>query len=299
MAGWVEVGERCAVIPGAVNVGVIRLDGGVLLVDTGLDRDRGRRVVRAVEDAGWGPVVGVLLTHAHADHVGGAAEVVRRTGCPVWATPREAAVATMPDLAPALLFGASAPAAMRDKFMMAPAVAVDHLIDGPSIEICGLTIGVVPLPGHAPGQVALTVDDVCFSADITFPEATLAKHRIPFIYDAADHRRSLAAVRGLPFEHYLPGHGPVLDTDAFRLSLDQNLAVLEEIGSVVLDVLSVALAHGDMETVVILEMGAPSRDLASWSLMATTVRAVLADLADRGLVVATVDHGQLIWELAG
>jgi glyoxylase-like metal-dependent hydrolase (beta-lactamase superfamily II) len=56
-------------------------DGSVTLVDTGL-KTAPSRIVAALAEIGSGPsdVTTIVLTHAHADHAGGAADLARRTG---------------------------------------------------------------------------------------------------------------------------------------------------------------------------------------------------------------------------
>src|SRR6476620_6445946 len=56
-------------------------DGQVTLVDMGLARS-GPKVMAALASIGSGPsdVTRLMLTHAHADHAGGAAYVVEQTG---------------------------------------------------------------------------------------------------------------------------------------------------------------------------------------------------------------------------
>ena len=87
------------------NAGLVVQDGRALLVDTGLDRDAARRILKHVASLNV-ELVAVIVTHAHADHFGGASEVKKRTGAPVLAPAFEAAVVENPVLEPVYLFAA-------------------------------------------------------------------------------------------------------------------------------------------------------------------------------------------------
>ncbi len=296
MADWQQIDGRTAVIRAAVNIGVIRLDEqSSLLVDTGIDRDSGRRAVRMVAEAGWGDIAGILTTHAHADHVGGNAEVVRRTECSVWASPVEAALARCPELGPAILYGAAAPAVMRGKFLLPSPSFVDHVITTDAVVIGNLSIGVVRLPGHSPDQIGYTVGDVCFTADIVFPRETIEKYRVPFIFSVGDHRDSLERARALDHRFFVGGHGPVLDRQAFHSLIDHNAAALDLVEAATLTALESVSAADEIVSDVLRRLGAEPPDIASLALLRTTIRSVIADLADRGVVISSVEDGRLTW----
>jgi glyoxylase-like metal-dependent hydrolase (beta-lactamase superfamily II) len=116
-----ELSPRVAMIPGGVNVGVLRGDGGrCVLVDTGLNDTSGKKAIKAVREELGGEVVAILTTHAHVDHFGANATVVKRTGAKVYAPAFDEAVLRYPLLQPTLLFaGADPPSSMRGGFMLA------------------------------------------------------------------------------------------------------------------------------------------------------------------------------------
>ena len=128
-------------------------DGSVTLVDTGMSWGP-KRVLAALDHLGRRPadVRRIVLTHAHIDHAGGAAELVRRTG---------AAVAVHRDDVP--YAGQGIPprsdTATRGGRLMArlprarfPAVPVSEtLLDGQVVD--GLRV--VATPGHTPGHISL------------------------------------------------------------------------------------------------------------------------------------------------
>src|SRR4051795_9718859 len=60
---------------GAVNAYLVREDDGLTLVDTML-KGSGKRILAAAEQLG-APIVRIVLTHAHGDHIGSVDELAR------------------------------------------------------------------------------------------------------------------------------------------------------------------------------------------------------------------------------
>jgi glyoxylase-like metal-dependent hydrolase (beta-lactamase superfamily II) len=115
-------------LQGGSNVGLVVRDGKGLLIDAGLDEDTARRALRAAGEAGV-TLVAVFLTHAHADHFGGAHFLQRRLGVPLYAPPLEAALMENPIIEPLYLFGGAAPIGeLRSKFTLAQPCKIDHVI---------------------------------------------------------------------------------------------------------------------------------------------------------------------------
>ena len=81
------------------KVGFIVRGDKVCLVDTGGDKDAGKKALRLAQGRGW-RVKLVLNTHSHADHIGGNRLVQQRTGAPVYAPGIEADFVRWPVLSP-------------------------------------------------------------------------------------------------------------------------------------------------------------------------------------------------------
>ncbi|MFC0506287.1 MBL fold metallo-hydrolase [Micromonospora costi] len=131
-------------------------DGSVTLVDCGVKRAPAR-IVRGLAAIGKSPadVVRIVLTHAHPDHAGGAAEVARRTGAPVVAHAADveyARAGQAPPRDPTVSGGRLFARLSGGRF---PAVEVaEPLADGDLLPVAG-GLRVVHTPGHSPGHVSL------------------------------------------------------------------------------------------------------------------------------------------------
>jgi glyoxylase-like metal-dependent hydrolase (beta-lactamase superfamily II) len=66
-----KITERVYYIPNPANIGVVK-DGekSAILIDTGLDDDTGKKVLRLLEENNLF-VKAIINTHSHADHCGG------------------------------------------------------------------------------------------------------------------------------------------------------------------------------------------------------------------------------------
>jgi glyoxylase-like metal-dependent hydrolase (beta-lactamase superfamily II) len=65
-----EIGRFASPNPGSVNTLWLRVPGGLIVVDTGRNVSGGRRAVAELQ-ATRRPVLAILITHPHPDHVGG------------------------------------------------------------------------------------------------------------------------------------------------------------------------------------------------------------------------------------
>ena len=81
-----ELIDGLYIIPGLVNVYLLNSPGGLTLIDAGFPRDTSK-ILKGITSIGRNPddVRHILLTHAHPDHIGGAAALRKRTGAQVYA----------------------------------------------------------------------------------------------------------------------------------------------------------------------------------------------------------------------
>ncbi|HHW14245.1 MAG TPA: MBL fold metallo-hydrolase [Firmicutes bacterium] len=289
-------------LPGGTNRGLLvnEAEKRAAAVDAGMDRDSARQLLSAATAAG-GTVTDVFLTHAHADHFGGAAFLRERTGAAVAATGLEAAVVAHPELEPLYLFaGGAPPAELRGKFLLGQACAVDRVVEpGEAVALAGLECRVESLPGHTLAQAGLGYGPVLFAGDAFFLPSVLEKHPIPVFAAPREARQTLARLPELEYEWFVPGHGPAVDREGLRRACTATLAALDRLTEAVL----AALAAGPRTTEELLAQAAEAvgdrlETLASVCLARLTIQGIQGELADAGTVRPLCRGNTLLWESA-
>ena len=282
---------------GGSNAGLIVQDGRAVLVDTGLDRDTAKKILRHVESLNV-TLAAVVITHAHADHFGGAALIRARTGAPVYAPALEADVVANPLWEPLYLFSGAAPAAeLRHKFTLAEACPVTGELGIGDQELGGVSLTVMPAPGHAPNQMMVAGGGACFMADAVFAPDVLHKHGIPFYVDVDQTLASLTRVAALEgrYAWFVPGHGPAVEQVAPWAV--ENAARLVEIREAVASLLAETDDPGELIRRTADRFGLTIPNPTIYWLTQTTVLACLASLQRAGRASVQVAENRLVWRL--
>jgi glyoxylase-like metal-dependent hydrolase (beta-lactamase superfamily II) len=283
---------------GGTNAGLIVQDEHAVLVDTGLDRDAAKKILRAVEGLSL-RLSGILITHAHADHFGGASMLRSKTGAPVYAPTLEAAIVANPLLEPLYLFsGAAPPSELRHKFTLAEACTVDRLLEPGPTMIGPVSVRAIPAPGHAPNQMMIAGGGICFVADACFAPEILEKHGIPFYVDVTQAVATLDVLSGLDgsYAAFVPGHGGAVPF--IGLWASANIARLAEIRQAVSQALLEATELADILFCTTERLKVVIDSPVLYYLTQTTVLACLSALKAAGAAAAHVIDNRLHWKLA-
>ncbi|MEV6816455.1 MBL fold metallo-hydrolase [Micromonospora sp. NPDC051296] len=193
-------------------------DGSVTLVDCGVKRAPAR-IVRGLAAIGKRPadVTRIVLTHAHPDHVGGAAEVARRTGAPLALHAADVPYAEAGRAAPGDPTVGGARLFARLSSGRFPAFEVAQLLaDGDLLDVGG-GLRVVHTPGHSPGHVSLLHEPtrVLITGDALFNVAGVRWPVKAFCADFRMTQRTAHVLGELEYDVAAFTHGPEI-TDRAR-----------------------------------------------------------------------------------
>ena len=128
----------------------------MVIIDPG---DRGDIVYQDVKSLGCKKIAGILLTHGHGDHTGGALQLKELTGAKIYAYEEEAELLKDPEKNLSGWFG---PAYGWE--------ADEYFRDNQEFDMAGIHFKVLHTPGHTQGGVCYYIEEekALFSGDTLF-----------------------------------------------------------------------------------------------------------------------------------
>lgn len=286
----IQVSEQSYYIQSPAKIGLVKLnEQDVCLIDSGNDKDAGKKVKRILDENGW-RLTAIYNTHSNADHIGGNRYLQGQTGCKIYAPGIECDFTRHPILEPSFLYGGYPCKELRHKFLMAQESSAQELTPDSLPE--GFSI--IPLPGHFFDMVGFrTPDDVVYLADCLSSRETLDKYQIGFIYDVASYLKTLEMVKPLRAKMFVPAHAAAAE-DVTKL-VQYNIDKVLEIADKIVDICQEPLCFEAILQKLFADYGL-TMNFEQYVLVGSTVRSYLAWLKDTGRVSAVFEDKMLLWQ---
>lgn len=274
------------------KIGLVRLnEREVCLIDSGGDKDAGRKVRQLLEKEGW-ILSAIYNTHSNADHIGGNRYLQSQTGCRIYAPGMECDFTNHPVLEPSLLYGGYPPKELRHKFLLAQESSALPLTP----EVLPEALTMIPLPGHFLDMVGFrTGDDVVYLADCLSSRETLDKYRIGFIYDVGAYLETLEMVKKLEGAWFVPAHAAA--TQDIAPLAQYNVDTVHQIAEHLLGLCGEPRSFEELLQQVFVDYQL-TMTFEQHALVGSTVRSYLAWLHDTGRMDGFFEDNRLLWRSA-
>lgn len=284
-----QVGERSYYINCPAKIGIYKVnDTEVYLIDSGNDKDAGRKIRKILSENGWS-LKGIINTHSNADHIGGNKYLQQQTGCKIFADGIEAAFTKYPLLEPSFLYGGYPCKDLRHKFLLASESDVCEITDADFPK----ELEVIPLRGHFFDMIGIrTPDNVVFLADCISSKSTLEKYQISFIYDVAEYLNTLDKVETMEAAMFVPAHSDV--TNNIKNVVQLNRQKVSDISNDIQSILKTPMCFEELLKRLFDEYGL-TMNFEQYILVGSTVRSYLSWLKDNGKIRAAFTDNLLMW----
>ena len=271
------------------KMGLVKLnDTDVCLIDSGNDKDAGRKVRQLLDANGW-HLTAIYNTHSNADHIGGNRYLQGQTKCKIYAQGIECDITRHPVLEPAFLYGGFPPKDLRHKFLMAQESDAQELT--PAVLPEGFEL--LQLPGHFFHMVGFrSPDDVVYLADCLSSRETLDKYQIGFLYDVAAYLDTLERVKTMQAAAFVPAHAQV--TEDIAPLAQYNIDKVHEIADHMVELCAEPVMFGELLKKLFDDYGL-TLTFEQYVLVGSTVKSYLAWLKDTGRLTALFEDNRLLW----
>ena len=288
----IQVSEHNYYIQCPAKIGLVKLnDTEVCFIDSGSDKDAGRKVRQILDANGW-KLRAIYNTHSNADHIGGNKYLQGQTGCRIYAPGIECDFTNHSILEPAFLYGGYPCKDLRHKFLLAQESKAEPLTG----EVLPEGFELIPLPGHFFDMAGFrTPDDVVYLADCLSARETLDKYQIGFIYDVASYLETLEKVKTMKAKLFIPSHAAP-EEDISDLA-QYNIDKVREIAGRILEICAEPLCFETILQKLFTEYGL-TMNFEQYVLVGSTVRSYLSWLKDTGKLNAGFDGNLLLWQQA-
>lgn len=286
----IQVSEQSYYIQSPAKIGLVKLnEHDVCLIDSGNDKDAGRKIRQLLDANSW-HLTAIYNTHSNADHIGGNKYLQNQTKCKIYAPGIDCAFTRHPILEPSFLYGGCPCKELRHKFLMAQESDAQELTQ----EALPQDFEIIPLPGHFFDMVGFrTPDDVIYLADCLSSVETLDKYQISFIYDVAAYLKTLETVKYLRAKMFVPAHAAASENivDLAQYNINKVLEIADKISSICQEPLCfekiLQKLFKDYELAINFEQ---------YVLVGSTVRSYLAWLKDTGRLSVIFENNMLLWQ---
>ncbi len=286
----IQVSENSYYIESPAKIGLVKLGGDeVCLIDSGNDKDAGRKIRKILDANGW-KLTAIYNTHSNADHIGGNKYLQGQTGCKIYAPGMECDFTNHTVLEPSFLYGGYPCKDLRHKFLMAQGSNAEYLTK----DVLPKGFAMIDLPGHFLDMVGFrTPDDVVYLADCLSSRETLDKYQIGFIYDVGAYIKTLEMVKTLKAKIFIPAHAAAAE-DISELA-QYNIDKVYEIGEKIIELCKEPLSFEVILQKLFTEYGL-EMNFEQYVLVGSTVRSYLSWLKDTGKLNTEFVHNMLLWQ---
>ncbi len=292
-----KITEAVYYLDNPVNIGVIKCNERVILIDTGLDKRTAKKILTALDKEGLYPQA-VINTHAHADHCGGNAHIKEKTGAKIYAAEVENQFIENTFLEPFCFFGGAQPISdLKNKFLQAEPVIVDEVFKADStVNIQGLELEAVSLPGHSQNHIGIAYQGVLFCGDAIYSQMILDKHQVPFCINISKQKQTLAELAKDNYQFYLPAHGCLTAKKEIKKVATANRELIENIEEYILKITAEEKTTDEIMKKVCREFSYRVSNAYHYYLLKTSVKAYLSYLYNNNLLKHIIKESLLYWQ---
>lgn len=285
----VKIKEGIFYIQDSTNLPLFEAGSSFYLVDAPIDKDKAKKVKKIIEGNKFN-LKNLILTHHHADHIGGSKYLKESLNLKTFSSLSEKIFIENPILEPIYLsLGGNPSSELLNKWVMSEGVLIDENIFSLKIE----NFEIIDLSGHSIGMVGILINKVFFSSDSFFSSEILEKYIVPYFHSYHKFLEKMEKIKELDFDFILPSHGNLYKKDDGLNVIDENIKVLNDIKE---NVIKIIRNFENLEN-IIYQLNLNINSYVVATLIKSSILNLLNELKDRGEVEIIIKNGVIYYRI--
>lgn len=305
------------------NAGIYMYKKQCILIDTGYCEEEGKAIVDYMKSKGL-TLDSILITHAHADNLGGAHYIKNKTKAKLYASKDESLVIENPkkstyasiiselkevEVAEPVVNREDKPDDKIIHFIPTKKKIMQHsvlkhekcLVDGQLasgksfvMESTKHKLDIVGLPGHSNGQVGIvTPDKVFFIGDSLYSGDELAENPIPYSTDVTKTKKTLDYLLKSKHTLFVPTHGKPLEF-SITAEIYNNQRQIKMLEETIIMHLSMPKTTDEVVALVLASFEIAG-NIPNFYMISSTISAYLEELKKANKLKAIHEKGKTRW----
>ncbi len=293
---FLEIKDNIKYISVDTNIGVIASGNSCILIDAGGSNEDSEEILKVLDEENLCPT-SAIITHGHWDHFYGLLEIKEVfPEIKVYSSSLEKAFIENPYIEFYSYFSSTSPLKISDTPLDFKGIKVDHQIDIGDVKIDGETLNIIPLSGHSPLGIGVLYKGVLFSGDCLYSTSSLSMFKMPFFTDIEAQFKDLEVLSSYDIDYCLPAHGlPIRDKKNFETSLKENIAKLDSIEGMILDIIKKGKSEDQIKKEISKRLSI-KYDITKYIYVTITTKAFLHYLYNNGKARFGIKDGVLYWK---
>ncbi len=267
-------------------------DREIIMLDCGWIKER-EGIDRILEENNF-KVEGIIVSHAHIDHIGNCSHIKDKYGAVIAMPSYEALICSSPINLKAFYGTQSLTDVIKHFGHMVCETDIMIEPNCKSIYVCGIKFKIFHTPGHTPAHICIiTPDDVAYLGDSLISRSVMEGAKMPYAFVLSEDLASKEKLYELKSSIYVSAHKGIYGIDEIENLITDNIKFYKKRGEKIWEVINERLTMEEILRKVIKEFKIPVNTEYKYYTIERMLRSYVEYLSETNKLDLVIEDGFL------